>query len=105
MEAKYPFSDLHSFKDYVVFVQLCMPDDFPEREGVAADMQWSPELAFEGLRTGLDLGRMESSKNAIFDACRLLVDEAEQSYAKGDDAGGFHKLEEVVERLSTISTH
>jgi hypothetical protein len=32
--ADFPFSDLHSFKDYIGFVQLCAPDRFPRREGI-----------------------------------------------------------------------
>jgi hypothetical protein len=50
MAAAFPFSDLHSFKDYVGFVKLCAPDSFLVREGVGPSDQWTLELAFEGLR-------------------------------------------------------
>lgn len=33
MAAKFPFNDLHSFKDYVGFVRMCAPELFPYREG------------------------------------------------------------------------
>ena len=45
--AKFPFTDLHSFKDYVGFVQLCAPNRFPRRDGVSAEEQWTLDLAFE----------------------------------------------------------
>src|ERR1700679_448298 len=30
----FPFNDLHSFKDFVVFAQICSPDEYPQRDGV-----------------------------------------------------------------------
>ena len=51
--ATFPFSDLHSFKDFVFVVRMCAPDHFPAREGLCADDQWSLDLAFKGLREGL----------------------------------------------------
>lgn len=26
----FPFDDLHGFKDYITFVQMCAPDNFPK---------------------------------------------------------------------------
>ena len=34
MAAMFPFTDLHSFKDYVVFVQTYASTKYPVREGV-----------------------------------------------------------------------
>jgi hypothetical protein len=59
MPARFPFTDLHSFKDYVGFVKLCCPDLFPVREGADPEDQWSLDLAFRGLRLGIDLARKE----------------------------------------------
>jgi hypothetical protein len=53
VDAEFPFSDLHSFKDYVGFVKLCAPDKFAPREGVSPADQWTLDLAFAGLRLGL----------------------------------------------------
>ena len=50
---KFPFNDLHSFKDYVGFVQTGAPNRFPPRDWAGLDEQWTLERAFEGLRYGL----------------------------------------------------
>jgi hypothetical protein len=55
MMTNFPFNGLHSFKDYVVFVRMCAPDQFPAREGVPGEDQWTLDLAFHGLREGLAL--------------------------------------------------
>ena len=64
---KFPFSDLHSFKDYVGFVKLCAPDMFPLREGVQLEDQWTLDLAFEGLRHGIDLAILEKGNHPRFE--------------------------------------
>ena len=66
MAAAFPFSDLHSFKDYVGFVKLCAPDDFPSREGVGPADQWTLDLAFGGLRLGLKMAAEEKGERAEF---------------------------------------
>jgi len=74
--AKFPFSDLHSFKDYVIYVQTYLPDRFPPRAAVSPEDQWSLDLAFQGLRFGLDLAEQEKGDLAVFSECRKLVGEA-----------------------------
>ena len=65
MKARFPFSDLHGYKDYVVFVQTYLPDRFHHREGVGPEEQWTLDLAFEGLRHGLDLAVAEKGEIAV----------------------------------------
>jgi hypothetical protein len=50
MAAKFPFTDLHSFKDYVGFVKTCASGKFPVR---VSALPIDSGLAFEGLRLGL----------------------------------------------------
>ena len=64
--AKFGFNDLQSFKDYVGFAKLCLPDRFPHRDGVEADEQWSFNLAFEGLRLGLTMAVQEKGERVEF---------------------------------------
>lgn len=102
--AKFPFNDLHSFKDYVGFVKLCAPDLFPPREGVGQEDQWTMELAFLGLREGLALKTNREADQAVFDECKVLVDEAYSAYAAGHPREGYLKLDEVSKRLKSIPT-
>ncbi|HTW93402.1 MAG TPA: hypothetical protein VMD30_01325 [Tepidisphaeraceae bacterium] len=99
---KFPFTDLHSFKDYIVFVQVGLPNRFPLRERLGPDEQWTPDLAFEGLRYGLRLAMEKEGENAVFLKCQELVEEAYKLYGSEDVRGGFFKLEEVQKLLATI---
>lgn len=63
MAAAFPFSDLHSFKDYVGFVKICASTELPQREGVGPDDQWTLDLAFVGLRLGLEMATQEKGEN------------------------------------------
>jgi hypothetical protein len=100
--ARFPFTDLHSFKDYVGFVQLCLPDGFPRREGAAANLQWTLDLAFEGLRLGLDIAAQEKGKRIEFAESHRLVEEAYDAYKSGDVRAGLMKLEQVQKLLRKI---
>lgn len=100
--AKFPFTDLHSFKDYVVFVQICSPDNYPRREGLAANSQWTLDLAFEGLRLGLDEAVQEKGDRMVFVESRHLVEEAHDAYKVGDIRSGFAKLELVQKLLRSV---
>jgi len=100
--AKFPFTDLHSFKDYVVFVQTCAPDRFRPREGVDPNEQWTLELAFEGLRRGLLMASEEKGERPAFAECRSLVEDAFTHYREGRIREGFFKLEEVQKLLRKI---
>ncbi len=102
MAARFPFSDLHSFKDYVVFVQIAAPDRFRPREGVGPADQWTLDLAFEGLRLGLRMAVEEKGELPTFAACGRLVEEAFAHYQQGQMREGFFKLEEMQKLLNKI---
>ena len=96
------FHDLHSFKDYVVYVYACAPDLFPLEDWRAADDQMNVERAFEGLRYGLDLTEKETGKTELVVQCRKLVDDAYSEYVAGRELEGQRKLEDVEKLLKTI---
>ncbi|MFT3961628.1 hypothetical protein [Propionivibrio sp.] len=97
--AKFPFSDLHSFKDYVGFVGMCAPDQFPAREGVDPEYQWSLDLAFKGLYEGLSY---INRKKVVYEACTVLFNEAYELYKNGDSQGGYFKVNEVQKLIKKI---
>ena len=100
--AKFPFNDLHSFKDYVGFVHLCAPDMFPAREGLADDEQWSLCLAFEGLRQGIAQVEEEKGPLPNFPLCRALINQALKHYEAGELREGANALGEVKQLLAGI---
>lgn len=104
MTAHFGFTDLHSFKDYVVFVQTYLPDRFRPREGVGPADQWTLELAFEGLRLGLRMAVEEKGERDEFTRGASLVDDSYSAYRAGDMPSGFRKLEELQKLLKKIRT-
>jgi hypothetical protein len=102
MSAHFPFSDLHSFKDYVGFVKFCAPDEFPQREGVSAADQWTLDLAFDGLRLGLHIATEEKGQRDEFTKGKSLVEDAYVEYRDGRLRDGFSKLEELQELLKRV---
>jgi hypothetical protein len=102
MAAAFPFSDLHSFKDYAVFVQTYLPDRFRPREGVGAGDQWTLDLAFDGLRLGLRMAVEEKGERDEFTQGKSLVEDAYSAYRDGRVRDGFFKLEELQKLLRKV---
>jgi hypothetical protein len=96
----FPFSDLHSFKDYVAFVRMCAPDYFPLREG--AGPQWSLDLAFDGLRYGLDLSERNGAKASVIAQCRPLLEQALGCYRANNRPEGFRVMQEMERLLKRL---
>lgn len=101
---KYPFNDLHSFKDFVVFVRMCSPDQFPLREGVPTEDQWTLDLAFRGLREGVLLAISEKGPRSEFDECSRLIEEAYDHYKLGRRKEGFFALDQAHKLLRRVRT-
>ena len=102
MPGHFGFNDLHSFKDYVVWVQLCAPDEFPVEEWAGPDDQMTLDLAFEGLQMGLRMATEEKGGREEFALGRALVDEAHAAYRDGRLRDGFFKLEELQKVLRKV---
>jgi hypothetical protein len=100
--AKFPFTDLHGFKDYVIYVQTYLPDSFPPRQAVGPEDQWTLDLAFRGLREGLALAVKEKGDKPVFHDCERLVEDAYEQYRAGNRREGFFKLEEVNKLLKKV---
>ena len=104
MGKPWSFDDLHGFKDFVVFVQLCAPDNFPVYENKPIERQWTLDKAFHDLRIGLDMAVEEKGPKPVFEQCRQLVEQAYQHYKAGEEDKGWYALEEVRKLLRKIRT-
>ena len=96
------FHDFHSFKDYVGFVKLCAPRDFPERGGVAESDQWTLDLAYDGLLLGLQFAASEGVSNNIVLECQSLFRAAFESYRADDIRAGFQSMEAAQRILRRV---
>ena len=100
--AKFGFTDLHSFKDFVGFVKLCAPELFPIRDGFGPDEQWTVDRAFQGLRLGLNMAVQEKGERPEFAESNKLIEAAYDAYKVGDVRSGFMKLEQVQKLLRKV---
>jgi hypothetical protein len=100
--AYFGFTDLHSFKDFVVYVYACAPELFPEDDWRGPDEQMNLDRAFVGLRYGLDLAAREKGESALLVRCRALVEAAYADYREGRDHSGQRRLEEVEALLKKL---
>jgi hypothetical protein len=96
----FPFSDLHSFKDYVGFVRMCTPDLFSTREGPGE--QWTLDLAFAGLNFGFDLVEKEKGEHPVLKSCREITKEAYDRYRSGGVREGCAKMRELEKLIKAI---
>ncbi|HEY2787767.1 MAG TPA: hypothetical protein VGJ05_22610 [Fimbriiglobus sp.] len=72
------------------------------REGLASYEQWTLDLAFDGLRYGLDLTAKEKGELPFLATCREMVEEAYGHYRGGRMREGFFKLQEMENILKKI---
>ena len=101
--AKYfGFKDLHGFKDFVGYVFLCAPDEFPYTDWRDPDDQMNLDRAFAGLRYGLDLAASEKGENEVVMRCRQLVDDALEYFHAGDHSAGRRALNEIRNLLKRL---
>jgi hypothetical protein len=96
--------DLHSFKDFVVYVLAYAPDMFPAEDWLRPDEQMNLDRAFVVLRYGLKLAAQEKGESPLLAKCRELVEEAYAEYRAGRDPAGQLKLEEMEKLLKQLPT-
>lgn len=78
------------------------PDEFPVREGLAPDKQWTLDLAFEGLRCGLKLTAKEKGELPALATCVIVVEEAYRHYCAGRMREGYFKLQEMEKLIKKL---
>jgi hypothetical protein len=98
----YGVTDLHSYKDYVVFVMAYAPDLFPHEDWLPDDKQLNLDRAFDGLRAGLQLIDRETKDATLVGRCTRLIEEAHELYRSGNDFPGQQKLEQLEALLKRV---
>jgi len=102
MRTNFGFHDLHSFKDFVGFVRLCAPDEFPVHDWLKPEEQWTLDMAFDGLRHGLAITAQEKGELPMLETCRALVEKAYAHYKQGQVREGFFTLKEMESLLKKL---
>jgi hypothetical protein len=98
------FTDMHGFKDFLIYVYSYAPDRFPIEDWREASEQMNLARAFTGLQYGLDLAANSGGESASVAECRQLVAAAYLAYQAGDDRAGQIQLERVETLLKRVPT-
>ena len=86
--------DLNSLRDFVGYVVLCAPDNFPEEDFLKPDEQMNLERAFEELRNALNLFKTSKLNDVKRRDALALLEESLNSYRTGDVVRGAHLLQD-----------
>lgn len=88
--------DLH---DFISFVILYAPDEFPEEDFLAPNEQLDLTRAFEEIRRGLTFLRGHFDDRAEREALLRMIDESLDAYRKGDAVKGAHLLQALEQQV------
>lgn len=81
-------------KDFLGYVVLCAPADFPREDFLSDSEQMNLDRAFVELRRGLDF--LERKLRSSDDIARLtsILDQSLAAYRSGDKRSGAHLLQD-----------
>ncbi len=83
--------DLYDFLGYVI---LSAPDNFPVEDFLAADDQMNLNKAFKQLRDGVEIAYPETFFPEKKPALYALLDRSLAAYRAGDDVASAHLLQD-----------
>ena len=86
--------DLNSLWDFIGYVVLSAPDNFPEEDFLQPDEQMNLERAFEELRNAMNLIKPSKLNDAKRSEALSLLEESLDSYRAGNVVKGAHLLQD-----------
>jgi len=100
--AKHWCEDLAELIDFIAYVVIYGPDEFPERDFLKPDEQLNLDRAFDELRYGLDCAAKQIRDEAVIGTCRAMLQEAYTHYHEGRTNPGAWKLQEMSRLLERL---
>lgn len=85
--------------DFISYVVLYAPDEFPEEDYLSAEEQMTLDTAFRELSRGLRLALDEGAAKSEESVLRGTLAESKQAYERGDDAHGAQLLQRFETEL------
>jgi len=85
---------IDSLYDFIGYVVLCAPDQFPQRDYLPADQQMNLSRAFEELERGIALVEADFPGADEKRGLSVTLARALASYRQGDDVAGAHTLQD-----------
>ncbi|MFC0156126.1 hypothetical protein ACFFJ4_21825 [Xanthomonas dyei] len=87
-------NSIDSLYDFIGYVVLCAPDNFPVRDYLPADAQMNLDRAFAELRHGIELIEHDMADDAKRKHLASLLDQAFAAYKAGDELRGAHLVQD-----------
>ena len=100
--AKHWCENLGELIDFIAYVVLYGPNEFPKREWVKPEEQLNLDRAFEELRYGLNRATEEVGEVPAISTARTILEEAYTHYREGRINPGAWKLQEMSQLLEKI---
>lgn len=88
---------IHSFETYVDFISyvlLSAPDDFPYEDFLRDDQQMNLDKAFDELRNGLVFVETRVKGAEILSRLKSLLDDSFLAYQEGNESTAAHLLQD-----------
>jgi hypothetical protein len=91
--------DIDSLYDFIGYVVLCAPHQFPVRDYLPPDAQMNLDKAFDELRRGIDLIEPDMADDAKRKHLGSLLDQALVAYRAGDELKGAHLVQDFQDLI------
>lgn len=91
--------DVESFYNFIGYVVLRAPDNFPKEDYLAESEQMNLEKAFEELRAGIKLVQADFPDKDKASKLRSLLDESLSYYRTGDEVKAAHLLQDFQDSI------
>ena len=91
--------DIDSLYDFIGYVVLCAPDDFPKRDYLPPDRQMNLDRAFEELRLAIELVEADFPGADLQRGLSVALNRSLQSYRQGDVVAGAHSLQDFQDLI------
>lgn len=88
-----------TFVDFISYVLLSAPDDFPHEDYLSDDEQMSLDRAFEELNSGMRFVAAKVKDDAVIEKLRRALNASHAAYRAGDRVKGAHLLQDFEKTL------
>jgi len=86
--------NLNDLLDFLSYMVLYAPDEFPEEDYLSPEEQMNLEKAFEVLNNSMEFVREKISNGDQLQQLQGLLNDSNTAYKDGDDVKGAHLLQE-----------
>ena len=86
--------DVNSLYNFIGYVVLRAPDQFPREDYLPDDEQLTLDKAFEELRTGVHLVQADFPERQLTGELQVILDESLALYRAGERVAAAHRLQD-----------